>query len=423
MQRSGTMLQERSFQRCRIRSSGSGRCSVHLFHYGLRQARQCRFRTLAFLAVLLPAALLGQGYFGTVSGMLTDPSGAVIQGAKVTLTDEQKGYQFTTTSNSEGRYLFASVPPGLYSVTAEMQGFGKIVQNDVRLSVSENATANLVFKVAAETQTVKVEARSTTVDTEDAVTGQVVDRRFIDNLPLVDRYVQDLIYLAPGVADQSDANSVKDTNGTNFVSNGSRGASADILMDGASVTNFEPNGGITYATYVPSPEAVEEFNVQQSNFSAEYGFSGGAIVNMVTRSGTNKFHGEVYDFIRNTITDANNWFNDNVTPVIPIPPVHRHEFGGTFGGPIIKNKTFFFFDWDGTLQTYAQTFQGGVPSAAERTGNFGELCGIMAVRSTPAACAALRLASFTILTLESITPMMAVQCAQQPFRITESTNI
>ncbi len=345
-----------------------------LFYRGLRRAHQYGFRTLAFMAVLLPAALLAQAYFGTVSGTLTDPTGAIIQGARVTLTDEQKGYQFTTTSNGEGRYLFASVPPGLYSVTADMKGFGKIVQNDVRVNVSENATANLVFKVAAEAETVKVEARSTTVDTEDAVTGQVVDRRFIDNLPLVDRYVLDFTYLAPGVTDQSDQNQISDT-GTNFISNGSRGASADILMDGTSITNFEPNGGITQVTYVPSPEAVEEFNVQQSNFSAEYGFSGGSIINMVTRSGTNKFHGEVYDFIRNTITDANNWFNDNVTPIIPIPPVHRHEFGGTFGGPIIKNKTFFFFDWDGTLQTYAATFQGGVPSAAERTGNFGELCG------------------------------------------------
>ncbi|MGB7131331.1 MAG: TonB-dependent receptor, partial [Candidatus Sulfotelmatobacter sp.] len=303
--------------------------------------------------------------------MLTDPTGAVIQGAKVTLTDEQKGYQFTTTSKSDGRYLFASVPPGLYSVTAEMKGFGKTVENDVRLNVSENATANLIFKVTAESQTVEVKARSTAIDTQDAVTGQVVDRRFIDNLPLVDRYVLDFTYLTPGVTDQSDQNQISDT-GTNFISNGSRGASADILMDGASITNFEPNGGITQVTYVPSPEAVEEFSVQQSNFSAEYGFSGGSILNMVTRSGTNKFHGEVYDFIRNTITDANNWFNDQSD--IPIPPVHRHDFGGTLGGPIIKDKTFFFFDWDGTLQTFAQTFEGGVPSAAERTGNFSELC-------------------------------------------------
>jgi hypothetical protein len=325
--------------------------------------------------LLFSELLLGQGYFGTVSGTVTDASGAIVQGAKVTLLDEQRGYQFTTTSDKDGRYLFASIPPGSYSVSAEMQGFEKTVRTHVVLSVSENPTANLTMQVAAATQTVQVTAEAKAVDTEDAVTGQVVDRRFINNLPLIDRNVQALIYLAPGVNDQSDQNSVMDTNGTNFVSNGSRGASADILMDGATVTNFEPNGGITYATYVPNPESVEEFKVEQSNFSAEYGFSGGSIVNMVTRSGTNTFHGEVYDFIRNTITDANNWFNDNTTPITPIPPVHRHNFGGTIGGPIIKNKTFFFFDWDGTLQSSMGTYMAGVPSAAERTGNFSELCG------------------------------------------------
>jgi hypothetical protein len=335
--------------------------------------RPILFSTFTFAVLLIPALLFGQGYFGTVSGIVTDTSGAIILGARVTLLDEGKGYQFTTTSNSEGRYLFVSIPPGSYTVSAEAHGFEKTVLTHVKLNISENPTANLTMKIASTAEKVEVKAETTTVHTEDAVTGQVVDRRLINDLPLIDRNVQDLIYLAPGVNDQSDANSVMDTNGTNFISNGSRGASADILMDGATVTNFEPNGGITYATYVPSPEAVEEFKVQQSNFSAEYGFSGGSIVNMVTRSGTNSFHGEVYDFIRNTITDANNWFNDNSG--IPIPPVHRHEFGGTFGGPIIKDKTFFFFDWDGTLASTMSTYEAGVPSAAERTGNFSELCG------------------------------------------------
>ncbi len=329
--------------------------------------------TLTFAVVLIPALLFGQGYFGTVSGILTDTSGAIIQGARVTLLDEGKGYLFTTTSNSEGRYLFVSIPPGSYTVSAEARGFEKTVRTHVKLNISENPTANLTMRIASTTETVEVKAETATVHTEDAVTGEVVDRRLINDLPLIDRNVQDLIYLAPGVNDQSDANSVMDTNGTNFISNGSRGASADILLDGVTVTNFEPNGGITYATYVPSPEAVEEFKVQQSNFSTEYGFSGGSIVNMNIQSGTNKFHGEVYDFIRNTITDANNWFNDESG--IPIPPVHRHDFGGTIGGPIIKNKTFFFFDWDGTLQSSMSTYLAGVPSAAERTGDFSELCG------------------------------------------------
>jgi hypothetical protein len=338
-----------------------------------RQVCRRMFQTLAItIVVLLPVVMFGQGYFGTVSGLLTDPSGAVVQGAKVVLADEQKGYKFTATSDNTGRYLFVSIPPGLYSVTAEMPGFEKTVRTHIKLNVTENATANLTLKIAGGTQSVEVKAQTQTIDTEDAVTGTVIDRRAINDLPLIDRYALDLVYLTPGVTDMSDANHVGDT-GTNFVSNGSRGASADILMDGTSITNFEPNGGITQITYAPSPEAIEEFKVQQSNFSAEYGFSGASVVNMITRSGTNSFHGEVYDFIRNTLTDANNWFNDQSG--VPIPPVHRHDFGGVFGGPILKNKTFFFFDWDGTLASTMGTYQAGVPSAAERTGDFGELCG------------------------------------------------
>jgi len=347
-----------------------------------RQVCRRMFQTLTItIVVLLPVVMFGQGYFGTVSGLLTDPSGAVVQGAKVVLADEQKGYKFTATSDNTGRYLFVSIPPGLYSVTAEMPGFEKTVRTHIKLNVTENATANLTLKIAGGTQSVEVKAQTQTIDTEDAVTGTVIDRRAINDLPLIDRYALDLVYLTPGVTDMSDANHVGDT-GTNFVSNGSRGASADILMDGTSITNFEPNGGITQITYAPSPEAIEEFKVQQSNFSAEYGFSGASVVNMITRYGTNSFHGEVYDFIRNTLTDANNWFNDQSG--VPIPPVHRHDFGGVFGGPILKNKTFFFFDWDGTLASTMGTYQAGVPSAAERTGDFGELCGFTAARSIPA---------------------------------------
>src|SRR5581483_1970340 len=128
----------------------------------------------------------------------------------------------------------------------------------------------------------------------------VINLKIINDLPLVDRYVMDLTSLTPGVTEADDQCPTGCT-GTNFVSNGSRNATADILMDGASVTNYEPNGGVTQATYTPSPEAVDEFRVEQSNFSAEYGFSGGSVVNMVTRSGTNNFHGSAYDFIRNTL--------------------------------------------------------------------------------------------------------------------------
>jgi len=346
----------------------SAAISIHQFN------RLRRFLPPLLFAILfaMPLMLFGQAYFGTVSGEITDPSGAVVPGVKVTLIDQQKGYQYNTTSDAAGRYLFTPIPPGVYSVSAEAQGFEKVVHTGIILSVTENATANLRLKVAGSKQTVEVQGQARHLDTEDAETGQVVNRRFINDLPLVDRYVLDFIELGPGMNNQSDSNSVGDT-GTNFVSNGNRGASADILMDGASITNFEPNGGITAVTYTPSPEAVDEVNVQQTNFSAEYGFSGGTVVNMVTRSGTNSFHGSAYDFIRNAITDANDWFNNAYGA--PLPPVHRNEYGGTFGGPIIKDKTFFFFDWDGTRSSNLSTYQAGVPSTAERSGDFGEVCG------------------------------------------------
>ena len=325
------------------------------------------------MAVTLPTMLVAQGYFGTVSGTLTDSSGAIVQGAHVTLEDEQKGYKFTTTSDNSGRYLFASIPPGTYSVAAEMKGFEKTVIDHIKLNVSENPTANLILRVATSKETVRVEAQAQTIATEDAVTGQVVDRRFINDLPLINRSVMNLTYLAPGVTDADDqCSEVQGCTGTNFIINGSRTSGADVLLDGASATNFEPNGGITQVTYLPSPEAVEEYKLQQSNFSAEYGFSGASVVNMVTRSGTNSFHGSVYDFVRNTIGDANDWFNDRAG--VPIAQLHRHNFGATIGGPIIKNRTFFFFDYEGVRASNPTTHTAGVPSTLERTGDFGEIC-------------------------------------------------
>jgi len=331
------------------------------------------FLLILIVAIAFPLTVYGQGYFGTISGTLTDSSGAIVQGAHVTLLDEQKGYTFNATSDNSGRYLFVSIPPGTYSVTAEMKGFEKTEVKNIKLNVSENPTANLTLKIATTSETVRVEAQNVTIATEDAVTGQVVDRRFINDLPLINRSVMNLTYLAPGVTDADDqCSEVQGCTGTNFVINGSRSSGADVLLDGASATNFEPNGGITQVTYLPSPEAVEEYKLQQSNFSAEYGFSGASVVNMVTRSGTNSFHGSAYDFIRNTIGDANDWFNDRGG--VPIPQVHRHNFGATIGGPVIKNKTFFFFDYEGVRASNPTTHSAGVPSTLERGGDFGEIC-------------------------------------------------
>src|SRR5262252_601467 len=340
------------------------------------------FHTLPVLITLMLLVLSlarGQAYFGTVSGELTDSSGAVVQGASVMLSDEEKGFNFVTTSDASGRYLFRSVAPGLYSVTADAKGFAKSSSKPFKVDVNENATTNLTLKVGAASQTVEVGAPAQTIQTEDAETGQVVNRRYINDLPLIDRDVRSLTSLAPGVTEMDDQ-CREPCLGTNFVSNGSRGATADILSDGASVTNSEPNGGITAATYTPSPEAVEEFKVQQTNFSAEYGFSGASVVNMITRSGTNKFHGSGYDFLRDSSMDANEWFairdgllSDAHKPA-PIPQSRRNNYGFTIGGPIIKNKTFFFFDYDGLRSSRARTRSGAVPTDLMRSGDFSEVC-------------------------------------------------
>jgi hypothetical protein len=316
--------------------------------------------------------LCAQAYFGTVSGELSDSTGALVQGAAVVLTDQQKGFEFRTTSDSNGRYLFRSIPPGAYTVSADVKGFQKVTSAVFKVDVNENRTTNLTLKVAGISQKVEVGAQAQTIQTEDAETGQVVNRRYINDLPLIDRNVVELTSLAPGVTEMDDQCDVTCT-GTNFVSNGSRGSTSDILTDGASVTNSEPNGGITAVTYLPSPEAVEEFKVQQTNFSAEYGFSGASVVNVITRSGSNKFHGSGYEFFRDDSLDANDWFNNRQGN--PIPPLRRNNYGFTFGGPIIKNKTFFFVDYDGFRSKGLSTSNAAVPTDAMRTGDFGEVCG------------------------------------------------
>jgi len=330
----------------------------------------CLLLSLSFLSFVIPAK--AQLYTGSVSGIVKDLSGAVIPAAVVTLTDENKGFIFTATTDEAGRYLFRSVPPSTYQLSVTAKGFKKEARGGIRVNVDQNVSTDFGLQVGASTETVNVTAAAPLLATQDAVTGQVVDRRFINDLPLNGRNVWGLAFLAPGVTEVDAA--CMGCSANNFISNGTRNATADILMDGVSTTNYEQNSGIRVDTYTPSVDAVEEFNVQETNFSAEYGFSGATIVNMVTRSGSNRLHGSGYEFLRNYKMDANSWFNNYYS--IPIPPLRRNNFGGTIGGPIFKNKTFFFFDYEGTRtnQSAGPVFYG-VPSAAERQGDFGELCG------------------------------------------------
>ncbi len=322
------------------------------------------------LILLLPIAVWAQLYTSTVSGLITDPSGAVVPNARVRLVDEQKGYEFSATADSTGRYLFRSVPPGSYKLAVQASGFETQEQTGIKVDVNQNVTVNFALKVGLAAQVVEVTGQAPVLSSQDAVTGQLVDRHFINDLPLVDRTVTDLAFLTPGVTEVD--TTCMGCTANNFISNGTRNATADMLMDGVTVTNFEQNSGILNPLYTPSVDAVEEFVVQEGNFSAEHGFTGATVVNMVIRSGTNQFHGSGYDFLRNQVLDANNFFNNEAG--IGLPPLRLNDFGGTVGGPIKHDKTFFFFDFDETRSATLSTYQSGVPSALERTGNFGELC-------------------------------------------------
>ncbi|MGE5644639.1 MAG: TonB-dependent receptor domain-containing protein [Acidobacteriota bacterium] len=303
--------------------------------------------------------------------MITDPSGAVVPNAGITVTDIAKGVAYKGTSDAVGRYLVRPLPPSTYRVTIEAEGFKPHTQENVVLTVNQSGSLDIRLALSGDTQTIEVSASAMRLATQDAVTGQELDRKYINDLPLLGRNVFDLAGLTPGITQPSGGFSISFYS-TNFVSNGSRTAQTDVLMDGVTTTSYEPNSGVIIPLYQPSVDAVQEFKVQQSNFSAEIGFTASTVVNLVTRSGTNQFHGSANWFLRNNVLTANDWFSNAYGQ--GMAPRRYNRVGGTVGGPIRRDKTFFFFNLEGLRDVSATTFQAGVPSEAMRNGDFGEIC-------------------------------------------------
>ena len=325
------------------------------------------------LCILFISPTHAQLYTGSLTGVITDPSGAVVQNANVTLTDVEKGFKYNIRTNSAGRYLLRPIPPATYTLTVAATGFETYEVNGVKFDVNQNATIDASLRLKSSQQTVEVAgSEAPLLDTQDATTGQEVDRQLINDIPLVGRSVLDLSFLAPGI-NPTAGGAYGSGQNTNFSSNGGRNSTADLLIDGASATGPDNNGTIQDVQYVPSVDSVQEFKIMQNNFSAEFGEGGNTIVNLVMRSGTNTFHGSAYYFNRNSALDANNWFSNHYGQAIP--DLSWNDYGGTFGGPIQRDKTFFFVDYEGYRQgSAAGPYQFGVPSALERTGDFGELC-------------------------------------------------
>lgn len=257
---------------------------------------------IACLALITSRPAIAQVYSGTITGQVMDATRAVIPNANVTLTDEDKGYNFKTTSGSDGVYVLRNLPPGKYRIAVSVAGMRSYERTGINLNVGQNAQVDVQMEVGGATQTVEVSASAALLQTQDASTGQTINQKFINDLPLIGRSVFNLAQLSPGVTQAPGGTFGLNANPVNFISNGGRNSTSDILMDGASQTNNENNSGITTALYTPPLDAVQEFSVQQNTYSADVGFGGNTVLNVITKSGTNAIHGSAYEFLQNNIS-------------------------------------------------------------------------------------------------------------------------
>jgi hypothetical protein len=316
--------------------------------------------------VLYPHRIPAQEYNAAfMRGTVTDPSGAVIPGAKVTATDTQTGVSTSVTTDDGGRYIFHQLMPAPYTISVSAQGFKTLVRPNVVLRVGQQTGLDFKLEVGSTTQTVSVKGAAPLLNTESGALSTVISNEYIMNLP-VD--MNNLIYLTPGVTEVS-GGSIEDTGGTNFVSNGQRYATATFRIDGTLATHPEGGeGSTTIMDYEPAIEDVQEFSVQNNSFSAEYGNNGGTVVDFVTKSGTNQFHGIGWYYMGRPGFDAQNFFSNMAG--IPRASFAFDEYGGSFGGPIKKDKTFFFFDLQGQRNNSPLNNVTSVPTMAQRSGDF-----------------------------------------------------
>jgi hypothetical protein len=320
------------------------------------------------LTLLLSCGVaFGQSFTASVRGTATDPSGSAIPRASVVITDAERGTSQTTQSDEAGRFVITSLPPGQYVLTVEAAGFQKFKSEKFDLAVQQQATVNALLEIGGLSEAVEVRSSTALVNTTIANLGQVIDNRSIVSLPNLGRTPMAFTYLTPGVV--GSGGRPGDSN-TNFVANGSRNSTSDVLLDGVTVVTVEQNSGITDLKFAPTVDAVQEFKMQTNFFSAEFGQTGGAVVNMVTKSGTNDFHGTGYSFLRHSALNANNWFSNKAGREKPY--TRRDQVGGVVGGPLVRNKTFFFVTYQYTKSKNPLSQTMTVPTLLQRQGNFSQ---------------------------------------------------
>jgi hypothetical protein len=325
------------------------------------------FSVFVLLAVTVFASVQGHAQVAgaTVTGTVTDPSGANIPNAQVSMTNSDTGITTSVTTNSAGFYATPNLIPGPYQVTIRAEGFQTVIRSGIELTVGAHQVLDVSLRVGQMTQEIQVAGDVPTVELTSSELGATVNSTTVRELPLNGRSWTDLANLQPGVVLATSHASV-DVNrgyGAQLSISGARPQQNNYRLDGISINDYSNGGPGSVLGQNLGVEAIQEFSVLTSNYSAEYGKTSGGVVNAISRSGTNQFHGSVYEFLRNSALDSPGYFDDGVSP-----PFRRNQFGASAGGPIRKDSTFLFGDFEGIRQSLGTTTSSGVPSPNARLG-------------------------------------------------------
>jgi hypothetical protein len=362
----------------RIHQQVSSRQHERWYRLGIRCVQGAKRAICLFAVLTLLASIAAAQASSQLNGSVTDPSGATVAEANITLTETATGSHRSTTSNASGLYQFLDVAPGNYKLEASAAGFAPFLAPNVTLVVKTPSTINIKFQVAGGTTKVTVEAEALLINRTDASLGNVLENNQIAELPIADRNVVYLLSLQPGVAylgGAAETNQATDTR--SGAVNGVRSDQSNVTLDGIGV-NDQNNGYAFTSVLNTPPDSIEEFRVTTANSNADSGYSSGGQVALVTKSGTNTFHGSAYEYNRNTIFSANDPFLKNSQlssgESNTAPKLLRNVFGATIGGPIMKNRLFFFANYEGRRDAEGSSTLRNVPSATLRAGVLMYLC-------------------------------------------------
>src|SRR5262245_24294220 len=339
-------------------------CNTHPKSSASKGAMMKKLALLAIVLAVIPL-VRAQSFTGAILGTVKDPSGAVMPGVTVTITNVATNVRSEGLSDDQGTFIAPELQPGRYTLEATLPGFKRAVREGIVLQVQQRAQVDIVMAVGEVSESIEVTADAQLTETTTSSLGKIVDNPRILNLPLNTRNVYSLIFLTPGVTGSVG----NQYNSMSYAVNGARATMMDTLIDGVTAS-FPTVNGFTGISVFPSVDAIDEYKVMGANYSAEFGRSLGSVLNVIYKSGTNHFHGSAYEFLRNSVFDANNFFSNRRGE--ELGSFKRSQFGATATGPIRRDRTFFMASYEGLRELSAANTTFTVPTALQRQGDFSQ---------------------------------------------------